>query len=129
MMYTVEKKYHPFYPFFHSKSLIWSVKFFKISMCVSTFIIVCICVDMCRYVQGRGSQGREKGLVGVGLKKYCIKWVAWPEKGRDREKVFQRETRPKKGWPKFSGSLWPRIKLWSRYLELFVCPFIEGFDS
>ena len=58
---------------------------------------MCICVDMCRYVQGRGSEGREEGLVGVGLKKYYIKWVAWPEKGRDREKVFQEETRPKKG--------------------------------
>ena len=58
-------------------------------MCVGTFIIVCICADMCRYVQGRGSQGREEGLVGVGLKKYCIKWVAWPEKGREREKYFK----------------------------------------
>ena len=46
-----------------------------------------------------------EGQVGVGLKKYCIKWVAWPKRGRGREKVFQGETWPKKGLPKFSGNL------------------------
>ena len=60
---------------------------------------------MSRYVQGRGSEGRGKGQVGVGLKKYYIKWVAWPKKGGGREKVFQGETWPKKCRPKFSGNL------------------------
>ena len=57
---------------------------------------------MCR--EGVVREGGE-GQVGVGLKKYCIKWVAWPKRGRGREKVFQGETWPKKGRPKFSGNL------------------------
>ena len=47
-------------------------------------------------MEGRGREGREEGLIGVRLRKYCIKEMGWPGRGWGWEKKYFKGSCPKR---------------------------------
>ena len=50
-----------------------------------------MCVNMCKYVKGRGREGRRERKIEWGLSKYSIKWMVCPKAGRGLVKIISRD--------------------------------------